>query len=568
MNSIGIIAFSILMMIFALLHFFVFARGHENFMRLWGAAWTAYALSLFLLHFYYVTDDNLFLQIRKMLDMTNMLLLLLGTYLLIHRKIPGYWYRFSLYMVLFAGICIVYDVDLLSFYLPISVFQLGIAFFAARNLYARWDVDLLYRLVTSMLFFFWGGAKAALSVGEVFLDISSNFFLIEVILGYIVCFTTLTIYSSYIRYQSNMTNDMYSTIVENSHDVMFCYRLEPSPMFLYMSPSVKDLTGYSPNEFYTNPRLIQNITVESFAGDVADLFEGRLKRNEYPALELYRKSGTKFWCEFQYAFTKDKDGESNLMVGTMRDVTDMKSAEVERANDTRRRNILLSYISHELRTPITSIAGFLTAIQDGTMDSESDKAEAMDIILSKTLTMKKLIDDLDQLSKFDANQVTFNYEMFTAGEVAEALINRNVPDAERSGFTVSVTADIKKLSRYWLVIDLERINQVISNLISNAIKYSGKSRFLQLKLVIDDREEFFMVSVKDHGVGIKDAQMSYIFDRFYRVGYNREVDASGHGLGLTLSKEIIEAHRGEIYVESEYGYGSTFTFTIPLYKEE
>ena len=77
-----------------------------------------------------------------------------------------------------------------------------------------------------------------------------------------------------------------------------------------------------------------------------------------------------------------------------------------------------------------------------------------------------------------------------------------------------------------------------------------------------------MVSVKDHGVGIKDAQMSYIFDRFYRVGYNREVDASGHGLGLTLSKEIIEAHRGEIYVESEYGNGSTFTFTIPLYKEE
>ena len=568
MNSIGLIAFAVLMLIFAAVYFIVYFRDHERFMQLWGLAWFSYALGLLLLQMNYSTGDIIFLQLRKILDMTNMLLLLFGTYLLIHRKIPGYWYRFSLYMLLLVGICIAYKIDLLSFYLPISVYQLVLAFFAARNVYSRWDVDLEHRLLTSALFFFWGAAKATLSIGEIFLDISGNFFLIEILLANVICFSTLAIYTSYIKYQSHITSDMYSTIVENSHDVMFCYRTEPSPMFLYISPSVKDLTGYSPNDFYTNPRLIQNITVESFAGDVADIFEGRLKRNVYPALELYRKTGTKFWCEFQYSFIEGSGGDSNLMVGTMRDVTDMKSAEVERANDTRRRNILLSYISHELRTPITSIAGFLTAIQDGTMSSEKEKAEAMDIILAKTLTMKKLIDDLDQLSKFDANQVSFDYEMFTAGEVTETLINRNVPDAERSGFLVTVNADTKKLGRYWLVLDLERINQVVSNLVSNAIKYSGSSRILELGFSVDDREELFMVYVRDHGVGIRDAQISHIFDRFYRVGYNRGVDAGGHGLGLTLSKEIIEAHRGEIYAESEYGSGSTFTFTIPLYKEE
>lgn len=568
MNSTGITAFSILILIFAFMYFFSFTIGREHFMRLWGIAWVAYSMSLLLLHFYYQTGSDIFLQVRKILDMANILLLLFGTYLLIHRKIPGYWYRFSLYLLLLAGICIAYRLELLSYYLPISVYQLVIATFAARNIYRRWDVEQGQRLIAAALFFLWGATKSVLSICEIFLDISGDFFLIEVILANIVCFVTFAIYTSYVRYQYRMTSGMYSTIVENSHDVMFCYRPDPGPTFLYISPSVVELTGYGPNDFYTNPRLIQNITVESFAGDSVDLFEGRLRRNEYPALELYRKSGEKFWCEFQYTFIGGKGDDPDLMVGTMRDVTNMKSAEVERANDTRRRNILLSYISHELKTPITSISGFLTAIQDGTMDSEAEKAEAIDIIAYKARTMKKLIDDLDQLSKFDAKQVSFDFEMFTVGEVAEILINRNVPDAERAGFDVTVDADLKTLGRYWIVIDLERINQVISNLISNAIKYSADSRRLYLTFSIDDRAELFMASVRDEGVGIKDAQLSHIFDRFYRVGYNKDVDASGHGLGLTLSKEIIEAHRGEIYVESEYGSGSNFTFTVPLYKEE
>ena len=109
--------------------------------------------------------------------------------------------------------------------------------------------------------------------------------------------------------------------------------------------------------------------------------------------------------------------------------------------------------------------------------------------------------------------------------------------------------------------------RVFSNLLNNAVKYSGESRRIHLKFALDEREEYFIVYVRDEGIGIPETQISHIFDRFYRVGYNGGVDTEGRGLGLTLSKEIIEAHQGEIYAESIRGQGSTFSFMIPLYME-
>jgi len=110
---------------------------------------------------------------------------------------------------------------------------------------------------------------------------------------------------------------------------------------------------------------------------------------------------------------------------------------------------------------------------------------------------------------------------------------------------------------------------VFTNLINNSIKYSGGNKQLRVSFDIDDNKENFVVSVKDNGIGIKDKYIDHIFDRFYRAGVsdgtNRTIE--GRGLGLTLCREIITAHQGEIFAESVYGSGSTFTFIIPLFKE-
>ena len=232
--------------------------------------------------------------------------------------------------------------------------------------------------------------------------------------------------------------------------------------------------------------------------------------------------------------------------------------------------MLLSYISHELRTPITSIAGYLTAISDGTISSKEEKHEAMEIITAKTLILKKLVDDLGQLSKMQTHQFTFDFTLCTITDAADLLITSNIGDARAAGFEISIDYDEITLSHYWAVLDLDRINQVFSNLITNAIKYSDAHKEMHITFKVDDDAENFIVSVSDKGMGIRESQLAHVFDQFYRAENNQKnghTQIEGRGLGLTLCKEIMLAHQGDIYAESTFGEGSTFTFIIPLYKE-
>jgi signal transduction histidine kinase len=181
-----------------------------------------------------------------------------------------------------------------------------------------------------------------------------------------------------------------------------------------------------------------------------------------------------------------------------------------------------------------------------------------------------LVDDLDQLSKLETHKFTFDFQAYSARSVVPELVERNVKDIISSGFQVNVNYDNVNLGDHYVIMDKERINQVISNLVSNAIKYSPEgSASMNLTFVVDDAQENLVVSLSDSGIGIKPEDVSHIFDRFYRAskGDPGEIIAEGRGLGLTLCKEIIDAHQGKIYVDSVYGEGSTFTFFIPIFKE-
>ena len=566
MNYNIITAFSILMIAVSILYFVLFSRNQARFMQYWGFSWIAYSLGLISLLLFFQTGSELFLEIRKTIDMFNLLLLLFGTYSFMHRRIPTYWYRFSLYLLLLAAICMIYDFELLSFYLPISVYQLILTVCICYNIFFRWTLPQGERIIATVIFFIWGAGKSVYSIAEIFLDVTSDHFMGEIMMSNIVNFCILTIYITYARTEIDMTDTLYKTVIDNSRGAMFYYRASPDPSFVYVSSSIKDLTGYTPEEFYGDPRLLISITTESFAGEVSEMFDERQSLSRHATVELFNKNGDQIWCEMDCTPVEGEDGSSAL-VGSLRDVTNLKTAQIEQVNENRRRNILLSYISHELRTPVTSIAGFLTAIQDGTLSEPKEIDEAMEIITNKTLTLKKLIDDLDQLSKLESNQFTFDFEALTVRDVAESLINRHLSDLENEGFSVDVQADMKSMESHWVVLDLERINQVFTNLITNAVKYSGKSRNLFLAFAVNEEEKHFLVSLRDEGIGISPAQLSHIFDRFYRVDYNSGIERGGRGLGLTISKEIIEAHHGEIFAESKPGEGATISFTIPLYQE-
>ena len=308
--------------------------------------------------------------------------------------------------------------------------------------------------------------------------------------------------------------------------------------------------------------------IEKNKEEVEDIFSDKIPANDLSVVEMINKDGEKFWGEFNCTIIYDNEKRPSAIDGTFRDITNVKSAELKLINATKNRNMLFSYISHELRTPITSIAGYLTALNDGIMSSDEEKSEAMDIITTKTLTLKKLVDDLDQLSKLETHQFNFNFMSCTAGDITEILLSNNSADIKSAGFELTAEYDLPNLYKHWLVADYDRINQVFSNLITNAMKYSHHEKKIFLNFRIDDREENYVVSVEDRGMGIKENNLPYVFDRFYRENDGSNTYVEGRGLGLTLCREIIAAHHGDIYVESTYGFGSTFTFIIPLYKED
>ena len=129
------------------LYFYIFSRKQEKFMQYWGFSWIAYSMSLLCLLCFFASPNDLFLELRKVVDMFNLLLLLFGSYSYTHIKVPTYWYRFSLYLLLLAVICMIYSFDLLSFYLPISIYQLIITAFLCYNIWQKWDIIMAERII-------------------------------------------------------------------------------------------------------------------------------------------------------------------------------------------------------------------------------------------------------------------------------------------------------------------------------------------------------------------------------------------------------------------------------------
>lgn len=553
------------------LYFYIFSRKQEKFMQYWGFSWIAYSMSLLCLLCFFASPNDLFLELRKVVDMFNLLLLLFGSYSYTHIKVPTYWYRFSLYLLLLAVICMIYSFDLLSFYLPISIYQLIITAFLCYNIWQKWDIIMAERIIASVVFFLWGAIKSVFSIAETVVPVTSSYYVTEILMSNLVNFCIMVIYVVYTQQESSLASSLYRTVVDNSKDVIFYYKLQPYEAFKYISPSIREVTGYPQSAFYDNPNMFQTLTSHRQAEEIRDLFTAKFPARDRIVIEMTNKNGESFWGEFTCTIIRKKTtNEPIALEGSFRDITSIKSAELNHIEATKSRNMLLSYISHELRTPITSIAGYLTAISDGTISSREEKHEAMEIITAKTLILKKLVDDLGQLSKMQTHQFTFDFTLCTITDTADLLITSNIGDARAARFEISIDYDEITLSHYWAVLDLDRINQVFSNLITNAIKYSDAHKEIHITFKVDDAAENFIVSVSDKGMGIRESQLAHVFDQFYRAENNQKnghTQIEGRGLGLTLCKEIMLAHQGDIYAESTFGEGSTFTFIIPLYKE-
>lgn len=243
-------------------------------------------------------------------------------------------------------------------------------------------------------------------------------------------------------------------------------------------------------------------------------------------------------------------------IAVLHDVT-----EAEKLEQARRE--FVANVSHELRTPLTTIKSYAEALDDGAMEERELAQNFVGVIRNETERMIRLVSDLLHLSRFDSRRVQLRREKTNMHEMLEEVVDRFSFQLRQKAITATVHA-APKLKPVWL--DRDGIDQVLDNLVSNAIKYTLDGGTIDLSASYNGAGHLCVV-VKDTGIGIPRKDLERIFDRFYRVDKARSRNMGGTGLGLSIAREIVRAHGGTIALDSEAGVGTVVTVMLPLVQE-
>ena len=225
----------------------------------------------------------------------------------------------------------------------------------------------------------------------------------------------------------------------------------------------------------------------------------------------------------------------------------------------RMKSDFVSTISHEFKSPLTSIRQLAEMLQRGRAPSHERRQQYYDVLLEQSERLTLLIDNILDFSRMEEGRKQFEFETVDMGALVQEIASAFQQRVAHGGFTVQaeVAGPLRAIQ-----VDRSAITQVINNLIDNAVKYSAESRKVNVKVFGDD--QYLTVAVEDFGIGIRKEELDQVFDRFYRGGDELTRTVRGTGLGLTLVKQIVEAHKGAMQVESEPGKGSTFSIRLPL----
>jgi two-component system sensor histidine kinase ResE len=238
-------------------------------------------------------------------------------------------------------------------------------------------------------------------------------------------------------------------------------------------------------------------------------------------------------------------------VAVVRDMTE------ERKLDKLREDFIAN-VSHELRTPISMLQGYSEAIVDDIAQTDEEKKEMAKVIYDESLRMGRLVNELLDLARMEAGHILLTVEPIEIEPYLNRVIRKFHGLAKEKGIDLSVRLESNEpIFRF----DPDRIEQVLTNLIDNAIRHVPDSATIQITCRSDERGLYFEVS--DQGPGIPEEDLPFLFERFYKADKSRTRGVSGTGLGLAIAKNIIEAHRGNIAVKSKLGQGTTFSFFIP-----
>lgn len=257
-----------------------------------------------------------------------------------------------------------------------------------------------------------------------------------------------------------------------------------------------------------------------------------------------------------FALIQRESGFISGLVCVLHDVTEQQKIDQDRKQ-------FVSNVSHELRTPLTSLKSYIEALTDGAWKDPKVAPQFLKVTQDETDRMIRMINDLLSLSRMDSGTAKLDLELINLNELFNHVLDRfdmilKTDDNPDKNYTIKREFTRRDL---WVEVDTDKFQQVLDNLMNNAIKYSPDGGQITCRLL--ETHNHVILSVSDQGLGIPKKDLTHVFDRFYRVDKARSRAQGGTGLGLAISKEIISMHGGRIWVDSKEGRGSIFYISLP-----
>jgi PAS domain S-box-containing protein len=361
------------------------------------------------------------------------------------------------------------------------------------------------------------------------------------------------------------SEEKFRGIFENLQDIYV--RVDRQGRVTMISPSVFKRSGYTPDEvmgqnaldFFVDPTVIRQALYKLVRTRSVRNFEATLRR----------KDGTERQFMFNMLLLKDEDGRYSVVAALARDITELKrqATELVKAKEEAERSLkvkerFLANMSHEIRTPMNGVIGMVDLLNDTTLNDE--QRDYVRTIRRSSETLLNILNDILDLSKIEAGKMVLHEAPATLSEVFEKLIALfgQQANAKQNKLFYTLAPDLPR----YVIVDQTRLLQILSNLTSNALKFTENGIVEVAASLVSKRGKFnrIRVEVRDSGIGISPENIKLLFNSFSQVDTSSRKSFGGTGLGLSISKELAHLMKGEVGVESTVGLGSTFWFTVEL----